>query len=81
MPKIICKGVKNKGFKGADAVTITGMQIEKMPKYIDPDPRDDYDPCDACHERGDDYYQDEDGDWMMQCYDCPLWDMKIERRE
>ena len=33
--------------------------------------------CDACHERGDDYYQDKDGDWMMRCYDCPLW----ERRE
>jgi len=42
-----------------------------MARYID------YDPCDECHEKGDDYYQDEDGDWMLRCYDCPLW----ERRE
>ena len=37
MPKIICKGAQNKGFKGADAVVITGMQIggKKMPRYID----------------------------------------------
>ena len=34
MPKIICKGAKNKGFS-ADAVVTTGMQIgeKKMPKY------------------------------------------------
>ena len=41
----------------------------------------DYDPCDDCHERGDDYYQDEDGDWMLRCYDCPLWEFYSERRE
>ena len=37
MPKIICKGAQNKGFKGADAVVITGMQIggKKMPKYFE----------------------------------------------
>lgn len=41
----------------------------------------DYDPCDECHENGDDYYQDDDGDWMMRCHDCPLWDVSGERRE
>lgn len=39
---------------------------------------DEYDLCEECQERGDDYYQDEDGDWMMRCYDCPLWG--LERR-
>lgn len=39
----------------------------------------DYDPCDDCHERGDDYYQDNDGDWMLRCYDCPLWEFYTER--
>jgi hypothetical protein len=42
---------------------------------------DDYDPCDECHENGDDYYQDDEGDWMMRCYDCPLWDRSGERSE
>ena len=40
---------------------------------------DDFDPCDECHERGDDYYYDDDGDLMLRCYDCPLWCW--ERRE
>lgn len=34
MPKIICNGAQNKGFKGADAVVITGMQIGRK-RYID----------------------------------------------
>ena len=42
---------------------------------------DEYNPCDECHENGDDYYQDDEGDWMMRCYDCPLWDRRGEERE
>ena len=41
----------------------------------------DYDPCDECHENGDDYYQDKDGDWMLRCYDCPLWEFNSERKD
>ena len=29
----------------------------------------DYDPCEECRENDDDFYQDEDGDWMMRCYE------------
>ena len=43
-----------------------------MPKYIENEV--DYDPCDDCRENEDDFYQDENGDWMMRCYDCPLWE-------
>lgn len=46
-----------------------------MPRYIDNEVEN-YDPCDECHENGDDYYQDEDGDWMIRCYDCPLWERR-----
>ena len=37
----------------------------------------DYDPCEECRINGDDYYYDEDGDLMMNCYDCPLWDYEM----
>ena len=31
-----------------------------------------YDPCVECREHEDDYFIDEDGDWMLRCYECPL---------
>ena len=38
----------------------------------------DYNPCEECHNRGDDYYYDEDGDLMMRCHDCPLWEVTFD---
>lgn len=35
----------------------------------------DYDHCYECTGYGDDYYLDEDGEWVSACDDCPYNDL------
>ena len=37
-----------------------------------PDEWDDYDRCYECTGYGDDYYLDEQGEWVSACVDCPF---------
>lgn len=42
----------------------------KMPKDFPPDDWDDYDYCYECTGYGDDYYLDDNGEWVSACSDC-----------
>ena len=52
---------------------VTGADILPNDEEYDvtDDDWSDYDHCYECTGYGDDYYLDEDGDWVSACDDCP----------